>query len=265
MVSTIVFSKDKAIKLNLLLDSIFKNSKNLFNVHVLYEHSNNDFRSSYNNLIDLYSDKNVKWTNVEGDFRETLLNLVKEAKEKYTCFFTDDDVLYKSIDDNSFLDVLEKDKNSFCFSTRLGLNVKKCYTMGSDNVIRPEYNDGKIMFWDWKVHYLDFGFPLSIHGHIFRTKEIYKLSKKVDFTNPEELESSLQMFDTFPKSKMYSFVDSVSVNLPINLTVNEDNYSNEEYLNSINEDYLENKKMDLETIDFSEINACYKHLNINIE
>ena len=65
--------------------------------------------------------------------------------------------------------------------------------------------------WNWTKHYLDFGYPLSFNGHIFNTKEITKLIKKVRADNYIELEEKLQMFDYYPKEYMASFPMNVAM------------------------------------------------------
>ena len=89
--------------------------------------------------------------------------------------------------------------------------------MNTPNVFRDYSESDGALSWDWSVHYMDFGYPLSVDGHIFRTKEISKLTKKVSFENPNTYEAALQMFSNFPKSKMWAYKESVLVNSPTNV------------------------------------------------
>lgn len=263
MINSIVFSKDRAAQLNLLLNSIEKNAKNIFELRIIYTSSNEEFKKGYEKLIEMYPE--AKWFEQSDDFkRDVMTNL--ETDNKHTCFFTDDDIIYRTITEDDLISKLEENDNTFCFSTRLGLNTTRCYTMNSDNVIKPEYQDDKFISWDWKVHYLDFGYPLSVDGHVFRTNEIMKLTKKVKFENPNTYEASLQMFDGFPKSKMWAYKESALVNSPSNVV--QEVYPNrkgEEHgisAKELNDAFLSGSEIILEEMDFTNIIGCHQELNL---
>ena len=122
----------------------------------------------------------------------------------------------------------------------------------------------EILKWDWTVHYIDFGYPLSVDGHIFHTKDILKLTKKVAFKDPNTYEAGLQMFDYFPKQKMAAFSNSVLVNTPnniVNTSIN--NLNGLTYgvsAKDLNKDYLEGKIIDMEAMDFSGIKGCHQEI-----
>ena len=50
MINAIIFSKDKACQLELLLKSIRRNTSNLFDIKVIYETSNGVFKQGYEKL-----------------------------------------------------------------------------------------------------------------------------------------------------------------------------------------------------------------------
>lgn len=217
MINAIIYSKDRAAQLHLLLDSIFDNAPGIFNINILYTFSNDEFKQGYDRLINRMSmgRGEIKWI-LETDFRKQNIDLIKSDYE-YTCFFTDDDIIYEKFDEKIITDVMEQDSEIFCFSLRLGKNIKVCYTMKSDNILVPLYEDDKIVKWNWSVHYLDFGYPLSVDGHIFRTHEISKLSGKVSYINPNTFEAALQAFDSYPRENMAAFIHSKLVNTPSNI------------------------------------------------
>jgi hypothetical protein len=264
MINGIVFSKDRACQLKLLIDSIEKNAKNIFELKVIYTYTNPEYEKGYEKLINQYPE--VKWVRESSNFKQDVLSSIENTDSNYTCFFTDDDIIYRTLKEEDLTRHLEEDKDAFCFSTRLGLNTNKCYTMNCDNVIRPSFEDDTFISWDWKVHYMDFGYPLSVDGHIFRTKEIFKLTKKVNFSNPNTYEASLQMFDNFPRNKMWSYKHSALVNSPSNIVQNTfQNRKGETHgvsTKDLNDAFLSGGFIELDKIDFSNIVGCHQELEL---
>ena len=143
MINGIVFSKDRACQLNLLLSSLEKNAKNIFETKVIYTSSNLEFEEGYEKLINQYPE--VKWIKESSNFKEDVLSSIQNTESDYTCFFTDDDIVYRTLNEDDLTSKLKEDKDAFCFSTRLGLNTNKCYTMKCDNVIKPSFEDEKFI------------------------------------------------------------------------------------------------------------------------
>jgi hypothetical protein len=266
MINGIVFSKDRAAQLKLFLDSVEKNANGVFSLNVLYTYSNDEFEKGYNKLMEQFPE--VKWIK-EIDFREQTLAILENSIYNYTSFFTDDDIIYGRVDENEMISKLETDNDAFCFSMRLGLNTNKCYTMRCDNVIMPDYEDDKFIKWNWSVHYMDFGYPLSVDGHIFKTKEIHKLSKKVMFQNPNTFEAALQMFGNYPKKTMWSYKQSKLVNSPSNVV--QSVFPNREgefhgiSAQELNDNFLSGREIKLNKIDFSNIVGCHQELELPFE
>jgi len=118
------------------------------------------------------------------------------------------------IDENKFaIDKIDVDginnalnnEDLFCFGLSLGKNITHCSSMNCSNVFIPEREESNIVVWDWSKHYFDFGFPLNLDGTVFRGKELLKFIKNISFTNSEELENNLQIFDNYPKTLMCSY------------------------------------------------------------
>ena len=94
MISAIVFSKDRAAQLDLLLRSINKNCPHFFEVCVLYTYSNEEFKQGYSLIQDKYpSHDRYHWVD-QTDFQKDLENLVDRSKQ-ILVFLTDDDHVYK--------------------------------------------------------------------------------------------------------------------------------------------------------------------------
>lgn len=264
MINAICYSKDRASQLRLLLDSIHKNAPNVFNVNVLYQATNRNFLDAYNKLINENILPNINWVQ-EQEFKVQNISLL-ESDLSYTCFFTDDDIIYQPINEQEIANCLENDDDVFCFSLRLGKNITVCYTQNSGNVLIPLEESDTIVKWDWTVHYMDFGYPLSVDGHVFRTDDIKSLSNKVPYVNPNTFEAALQIFDNYPKTKMAAFVHSKLVNTPVNIVQNVfQNRKGEKYgisTEELNKKYLNDEVIDYDAIDFSNIIGCHQELKL---
>jgi len=266
MIKALIFSKDRPLQLRTLLESIAVNAPEVFDITILYKASNSKYEAGYNALQKYDKIIPANWV-MEEDFKKQTLEFLNHT-EDYTCFFTDDDMIYRPVVEEEITSQLKSDPEVFCFSLRLGKNTTYCYMMRCDNVIIPLEENDKYIKWDWSVHYADFGYPLSVDGHVFRAKDILKLVSKVSFTNPNNLESSLQVFDNFPKNKMVSFKHSVLVNNPINMVQNEytNNRQGEQHGISpeelVDKYVLNGEVIDFKAIDFSNITGCHQELPI---
>lgn len=262
MINAIIFSKDRACQLDLLLYSIFKNAPDVFNLNVLYHVTEEEYAKGYEEVKSRFP--TVKFV-LQNNFKEDTLNLMSKSYE-YTTFFTDDDIIYRPIGSvEEVTDMIKNDEDVLCFSLRLGENTKFCYTMNCENILKnQEVINDKFIKWNWSVHYVDFGYPLSVDGHVFRTGDITKLVRNTPFHSPNTLEGNLQSFDNFPREKMAAYKTSVLVNTPNNIVnTTHPNLNGQKYAMSVkalNDKFLAGECLDLESLDFSDIKGCHQEL-----
>jgi hypothetical protein len=248
MINTVIFSENNPARLRILLQSIRKNYVNEFNFNVLHRSFNSDYEPLYENLKTEFSDLNINWTGY-SNFKEAVLRLLQNNSE-FSMFLRDDDVFYNPEDFKSINSIMDSEQDVLCFSLRLGKNTKLCRNMNTANTLVGENSDDKIMKWDWSKHYLDYGFPFSTEGHVFRTKELLKMLKQVSFENPDQIEENLaEVFEFFPRTQMCSFINSVVVR---------DIAGPDQ--KQINEMYLSNKPIELSEMDFSNVDGCWAYI-----
>lgn len=276
-INTIVFSKDNAAQLSLFLESVKKNASEVFNLNVFIEYTEDNYQKGYEIIStdNKYSDVNFIYPEVHNAlypdyFKKSVLDIIKEKCDYFT-FFLDDNIIYNEIKLDDIINQIESDDDIVCFSLRLGENTKNCYTLGAENVLSNIEDCGDFMKWDWTLHYLDFGYPFSTEGHVFRRKDIYKLSKKCRFVNAEELEASLFDYtETFPRNKMVSYKESALVGAPAGRVQQsiEDTmelaYKRSEAKvrrRMMNTLFVEGNFPTLESIDFSNIEGCHQKLD----
>lgn len=264
----IIFSKNRACQLNLLLDSLKNNAPILFDkIHILYK-AEGDYVLGYEKLKERYAGINF---HEENNFRRDLFKLIDDEIEA-TTFMVDDAVVFKQIMARK-IDIIKPVVNKFViFSLRLGENcvyshpANLSYTLGEHEV------DGEYITFDYtKQQVGDFRYPLSTDGHIFNTRLIKDLLIEIDFYNPNTLEAGLQRFVTTNSipNIVKCFNESKLVSIPVNLV--NDTFNNRNGLEfgisekELNDKYLGGEIIDLKSLDFNGVNGPHKEIKYNFK
>ena len=261
----IVFSKDRALQLELFLRSFNKYVKNSNNykINILYTYSENIFKQGYNKLIKEYINYNfVK----ENNFKLDLINLIDKNKD-YTVFFVDDNIFKNKI---NFYDEQEKifrnDKQILCRSLRLHNNLKRCYPANLTYTKIPKFTNVKnSLIFMWSGEQGDYGYPMSLDGHIFRTNEILPYLEKLNYRNPNSLEG---IISTMPLNlpKMICYEKSIIINNPCNIVqTNNSNIHGTENVYKLNQDFLSGKRISLDNVDGIDNISCHQEIKIILE
>tara|TARA_R110002020_G_scaffold177788_1_gene370535 strand:- start:692 stop:1600 length:909 start_codon:yes stop_codon:yes gene_type:complete len=297
MFTSIVFSKDRPLQLDLCIKSLKQNLFDDNNISVLYKTSNDSYKEHYNRLKVEYPDINF----VEQGYCifDDLVDLVSQSSD-YLAFFTDDDIVFRKIDFTiENVDVVFKAPEPPCtFSLRMGLNSRtRDYGDGEqreDPVPKPIYKiempSSQEAFLLWNRTGIGLGgywsYPLSVDGHIFTKnfmlsccEELAHLRKFYNSKGvprakyswgqtPNEFESKLQRFYFSMTPMMASAEFSCVVNSPNNRVQNEaQNRNGDQY--SYDADYLaeqfaEGKRIDLNKINFDKVKITCPHTEIDI-
>lgn len=272
MAHAIFLSKDRAAQIHLALEAIRDNGSHIFsNISVLYHSSNQEFAKGYEKVKKEFS--NFNWI-PQDSYYHNIMDLVDESFN-LTSFFTDDDILYQVIPcsnkqmESNFdeMDILGT------FSLRLGMNTYIQDPYISSHVVQPVSGfheiDERMIIWRWAdcPSYGNFGYPLSVDGHLFRTGELRKILKECKFNNPNQQEVAMQPFMNMLPPMMACFQTSVVINTPLNRVqdtcMNRAGENFGQTAEEMNIRYLNGEKLDLDSIDFSNIIGCHQELKIN--
>ncbi|MDD5675862.1 MAG: hypothetical protein PHC61_16955 [Chitinivibrionales bacterium] len=195
----IVFSKDRALQLHALLSSYLEKAVSPVPFHILYHASTSEHQLSYEKLKELFSNKFsfIKQSS-NNSFRADLIELLDSVLAEKTFFLVDDILFIENFDINDFT---KFDTDKMVPSLRMGLNLKKCYTVQKEQPL-PEFisyegNDEGKIFWKWNQGLYDWAYPLSVDGHFFSTQEIIAMTKLIQFSAPNTYEDQLQKFRRF--------------------------------------------------------------------
>lgn len=259
-IACVVFSKDRAMQLYAFLTSFYEKITPLITTHVLYHASGQGHQQSYDDLQRLNRSFPIcfhKQTNNKS-FRTDLISLLNDFHESKIIFFVDDIVVTEKIDLN---DLLRFDSDKFVPSLRMGMNIKKNYI--TQQLPFPEFQNGlnvnsdKIV-WCWREGMLDWGYPLSVDGHIFLRKEILAMLNCLWFAAPNTLEDAIQIFKPLFINRLgIAYTKSKIMNIPINKVQEENKNSH----GNIHQDLLLEKWQDGFAINLEDI---YGYINSSV-
>lgn len=257
----IVFSKDRACQLELFIRSFNKYVRDgsSYTINVLYTYSNKTYKKGYDKLIK-NSPSNVKFK-LENSFKDDVLSMFGDGL--YTVFFTDDDVFKNPVDFyDGQMQLFNEDTLILCRSLRLNKDLTFCYP-SRESMTMPNVDENNI--YEWYGQLGDYGYPLSLDGHIFRSHEIYAFVKNSVYVNPNTMEGSWQKQFT-DRTKMVFYDESPLMNLPLNRvqTVNH-NICGNVTAEELNTRYLSGEIINLAPLNGMRNISCHQEVDIQFE
>lgn len=265
MNNLIIWSKDRACQLDLLLRSIELNAADLFSdIKVIYKASNEAFTEGYFKIMEDHNYPALSLCN-QGNisFNDVTVNLVGDCNDDTNvCFSTDDNVIYRKVTGN-----IGRLNYGQCFSLRLGLNtIVQNHNIGQ---LQPPLNiyihELDKLYWrpEWYHPHSNYGYPWALDMHIYNSYQVKRTLERFKFNNTNELESNLFKFRG-EITELQSFEQSVCVNIPftnISGITQSDNHS----LDKLNEEYLAGKRISLDYISRQPVQGCHQSFTLEWE
>lgn len=233
----IIFSKDRAMQLHALLESIIVNCDVFDRISILYTTSKSEYNKAYSLLFTRFSHllKDKLHSVLESNFEKNLKYLLSIKDYGNICFMVDDDIIFNDCVSivRFFTNPLRDDE---CFSLRLGDNIKV------------------------KTH---FSYKFATDGHFYRRKLIKAMVDEISFINPNKFEAKMQRFNNRIGTVNYSKSSSL-IGIPVNKVSNTSSCSaGEEYSFSakqLNDLYLLGQIIDWQNLDYSGIDNVHKEI-----
>jgi hypothetical protein len=245
--TAIVYSKNRAAQLDLLLRSIEENAPDLYDeVHVICK-GDAEYDAAYQ-ICALQHPEVVFHT--ELSLREQTLRLAEQ--DAHLAFLMDDCVFYHKGEGSDPAEILREDEDVLCFSPRLGLNTTYCYPLRRGQTVEATPAEDGILYWDWRGAECDFSYPASLDGHVWRREDLLPLLRLVtDWSNPNTVEAELArafQYSDLGRPLMAAHARSSLVGVPVNRTgdTHVDNRFGERYryeLDDLNSAYLGGKRL----------------------
>lgn len=278
MITSIIFSKDRPLQLDLCLKSIKSNFLDTDQIIVIEKYTDK-FRDSLDILKSEHND--VMFFKQTDSIYLNLLDIAKLAKNNYICFFTDDNIFYVKFKLDGYDLVFDPSQEICCISLRLGLNINKrshlgkmsddigncIYSVNNTNLFIVSKTDNKYgSYWSYSH---------SVDGHIFRKSHIvYMIQElshleKIKHINqtPNELESQMQKYWAISENWILFPEHSCVVNSPNNRVSNthNENISGEYHnldIDILNRYYISGKRIKFENILFPQIECPHQEIDI---
>jgi hypothetical protein len=261
MINIILFSKDRPAQLELLLRSMklyFKEfNQNMINI--LYTYSNNDFKKGYDKLFTIHNDSNINYIKETDKFKSHVINLLN-PENSHSIFFVDDDVFKMPFTLNcKQFKLFTMNDDILTLSLRIHPYLTYCYSL-KIRTTAPHFNSD--LTFKWYREQGDFGYPMSLDGHFFRTSDILPLTSEIAFNNPNTYESVLAGY-TLNRSKIICFENSIIVNNPLNRVQNIfKNVHGNISADFINDKFLDDYVIDLDNFKGILNSSCHQEIDI---
>ena len=261
----IVWSKDRACQLHLLLASLARYLPQTFTTSIIYRSTTEKYEEAYEILrkSKVGSIQNeVVWFR-EIDFYDDTKFAIECNTFDYVCFATDDTAIFK----NPPKRLSPSDLGTGVFSFRLGLNttLQDCF----NGVWQPPLNlpteEGEIISWDWTqyhAHY-NYGYPCALDMHVFPRKLVSSLITD-EFHNTNQLESMMFYNRELVPPIMKSFKHSIAVNIPMN-NISGVTKATGISLEGLNDKFLAGYRFDLDSLAKTPIVGCHQEISLELK
>jgi|SRR3989344_6961277 len=193
-ITTIIFSKNRACQLELLLRSLNMPAT------VLYTYDP-AFGSGYDKLIKMYPDVRFVF---ETAFKAQMVEYMGKYSGEYVMFLVDDDVMIEPFKEyDPLFEEFKKNQDIICLSLRLAPHYQGA----------PAFKNNT---WEWRGLKHDWGYPMSVSANIFRKRDILPTMSSGSFDMPNDLEVLLRKNP--PRKPLMICADKPNIiNVPANL------------------------------------------------
>jgi hypothetical protein len=202
--TALVFSKDRALQLDAFLRSVARFVTPRPRVDVIWLATSIRHRQAYDEVF-LRHPWAVAHEEMGGSFKAAVLACL--PSDGSVVFFVDDLVFIRpwAVTEMPGL------------SLRLGLHLTDCYPTARRQGMPRVTIDAGLVTWRWADGEGDWGYPLSLDGHVFDLAELRPLIAAIPFTSPNTLEAALQRFAPAFLTRMGTcYYEARIVNVPWN-------------------------------------------------
>ncbi len=249
----IVFSKDRAAQLDLLLRSIERHMPPE-ETTVIWRATTEDFLRGYKMLRLRESFEESDWF----DFNFLLRDALNDVAGGTVTFFCDDDIVYRPVPKPPAELLADK-----------VLTVCLYLGRGTAKMALPN----GFPLWDWTtLERHDFGFPTAVDGNTYRVEDVLTLIVGEPIPNPTMLETTMSLSApgiAVKRPLMASFEQQCLVGVPVNrvsdLSGVHFGLTQPQTAVDLNRRFLAGEQINLDALDFSGVNSCHHEIRFEWE
>jgi len=216
MIDILIFSKDRACQLDLLLTSIIDNFSEANRVTIVCKTTTEKYMDGYMKLFGKYPQ--FSWV-PESNLIEDIRSEINFSKTEYIMTMVDDEIVIRKDSVKPLLDNYTEEIH--CASLRMGKNIGDyCYTADLKCDIPELEKKGEVYKWDWTKGdgRTDWYYPACINSHIYRTGFLMEQMYKIQGGNVNDMEGVLNLNRVNFKHYMLCLENSKTINIANNLT-----------------------------------------------
>lgn len=228
---------------------------------VIWTCSNESFYNGYQKVLTDFPWVTFKFQN-SNEFKKLVVESVN-PENFFTMFFVDDLVFKNPFSMQCIEVVALHAEDLLCLSLRLHPGLTHCYTMNIP-MKAPTFDGSGFMAWEWRKEQADFGYPMSVDAHLYRTSDLVEIISKSNYDHPGSFENAL-LTATPNRSKMMCFEDSKVMNLPINRVGTYQNRFGEIHQDYLNGEFLKGRRISLKNIRGFKNISCHQEINLEWE
>lgn len=267
----LILSKNRACQLHLLLESICQYAPNLFDkITIIYRATDQLYLEGYDLLQSRHLLPNLEWQ-LDKDFYTDFISYLAHNDSELFCGITDDCVFYRSTEFTSnFLEEQFKNPDLFCATLRMGQNtILQDYLQWrfQPPIEYPILVSPNFIMWNWMIRDPDenYGYPISLDGHIYRTKEMYDLTQIYELRTLRSWEGVLagRIRDLIQRPLMLAGKESSLYSIPVNCCQEPSMIAGAQFsypISYLNCEYLDGNIIDLQDITKKDVIWCHYEL-----
>ena len=293
MIPLFISSKNRPMQLRLLLDSMRINCYRLFDVTVLYKADNLSYSLGYKKLEQERLLPVLKFVEEDADTNGMFINQINDFFDMHSDFFSlmvDDNIFYRKIDISPEDIIQQLEEDVFCVSLRLGRNTTAPNYMMPERqtpLVNAEATGDEFIKWNWteyesdsaKQEFSNYGLPFTWDGGVYRTEDIRAIIDSSDILHPDfmtnfplphKMESAINSYVISNPIRPFltSLTESCVIGMDWNKVINVANTHGKKVdvdTQSINEYYLKNMAIDVNSINFENIQTCHEELDFKFK
>lgn len=213
-IQLIVWSKDRAVQLRLLLESIERYMPDYFETHIVYTTSTPEFQRGYDIVAERFPANYIFETKLALDTRR----LINEFTGSVIAFSTDDTVIFKAPPKVDLDTLIPSGCVGFSFRYGLNTTLQDHFRNLYQNPLINYQDEGDTIKWWWNMYHplYNYGYPFGLDMHAYNADLIADLIKYDEFKSTNQLETLLFNKRHLAPQMIRSFKESVAINVPDN-------------------------------------------------